>query len=160
MVCLWTYRNRPMRSPRWCSLAFLLGVVSLGVGVGVIEGRPGKEEGFGLPPYRPVVRFRHKDGIPGSLRIKGFLGHNNGFQSPCEQKYCGLGRHCVVNHESGKGECNCLDHCKPHYKPVCGSDNKLYQNHCELHRASCLGAQRITVMHSEECFYKGKNYHS
>uniref|UniRef100_A0AAZ3QUY5 Follistatin-related protein 5 n=1 Tax=Oncorhynchus tshawytscha TaxID=74940 RepID=A0AAZ3QUY5_ONCTS len=56
---------------------------------------------------------------------------------------------------SGKGECNCLDRCKPHYKPVCGSDGKLYQNHCELHRASCLGAQRITIMHSEECFYKG-----
>uniref|UniRef100_A0A8K9UGR0 Follistatin like 5 n=1 Tax=Oncorhynchus mykiss TaxID=8022 RepID=A0A8K9UGR0_ONCMY len=132
-------------------------MVSLGVGVGVVEGRPGKEEGFVPPPYRPVVRFRHKDGIPGSLRIKGFLGHNNGFQSPCVHKYCGLGRHCVVNHESSQGECICLDRCKPHYKEVCGSDGKLYQNHCELHRASCLGAQRITIMHSEECFYKDDN---
>ncbi|KAI4819232.1 hypothetical protein KUCAC02_004488, partial [Chaenocephalus aceratus] len=43
---------------------------------------------------------------------------------------------------------------KPHYKPVCGSDGKLYQNHCELHRASCLQGHRITIMHSEECFYK------
>eukprot|EP00063_Salmo_salar_P079890 XP_014054725.1 PREDICTED: follistatin-related protein 5-like isoform X1 [Salmo salar] len=161
MVCVWTYRIRPMKTPRWCLLAFLLGMVSLGVGVGVgvgvVEGRPGKEEGFVPPPYRPVVRFRHKDGIPGSLRIKGFLGHNNGFQSPCEHKYCGLGRHCVVNHESSQGECICLDRCKPHYKAVCGSDGKLYQNHCELHRASCLGAQRITIMHSEECFYKDDN---
>uniref|UniRef100_A0A8C8K6L6 Follistatin-related protein 5 n=1 Tax=Oncorhynchus tshawytscha TaxID=74940 RepID=A0A8C8K6L6_ONCTS len=89
--------------------------------------------------------------------LAGFLGHNNGFQSPCEHKYCGLGRHCVVNHESSQGECICLDRCKPHYKEVCGSDGKLYQNHCELHRASCLGAQRITIMHSEECFYKDDN---
>uniref|UniRef100_A0A8C2ZB31 Follistatin-like 5 n=1 Tax=Cyclopterus lumpus TaxID=8103 RepID=A0A8C2ZB31_CYCLU len=85
-----------------------------------------------------------------------FMGHN-GYPSPCEHKYCGLGRHCVANHETGQGECKCLDHCKPHYKPVCGSDGKLYQNHCELHRASCLRGHKITIMHSEECFYKGKS---
>uniref|UniRef100_A0A8C4GXP1 Follistatin like 5 n=1 Tax=Dicentrarchus labrax TaxID=13489 RepID=A0A8C4GXP1_DICLA len=85
-----------------------------------------------------------------------FMGHN-GYPGPCEHKYCGLGRHCVVNHDTDQGECKCLDHCKPHYKPVCGSDGKLYQNHCELHRASCLRGHRITIMHSEECFYKGKN---
>ncbi|KAK9521574.1 hypothetical protein VZT92_020133 [Zoarces viviparus] len=84
------------------------------------------------------------------------MGHN-GYPSPCEHKYCGLGRHCVANHETGQGECKCLDHCKPHYKPVCGSDGKLYQNHCELHRASCLKGHKITIMHSEECFYKGKS---
>lgn len=86
----------------------------------------------------------------------GFMGHNV-YPGPCEHKYCGLGRHCVVNHETEQGECKCLDHCKPHYKPVCGSDGKLYQNHCELHRASCLRGHRITIMHSEECFYKGKS---
>lgn len=86
-----------------------------------------------------------------------FMGHSDS-PGPCEHKYCGLGRHCVVNHETGQGECKCLDHCKPHYKPVCGSDGKLYQNHCELHRASCLRGHRITIMHSEECFYKGKSW--
>lgn len=84
----------------------------------------------------------------------GFFGQN-GYPGPCEHKYCGLGKHCVVDQETGEGECQCLDRCKPHYKPVCGSDGKLYQNHCELHRASCLAHQRITIMHSEECFYKG-----
>ncbi|XP_071395735.1 follistatin-related protein 5-like, partial [Centroberyx affinis] len=138
-----------MRTARWWSAAILL----LGLALLGADGRPSKE-GFGPPLYRPVVRFRHKDGIPESLRIKGFMGHN-GYPGPCEHKYCGLGRHCVVNHETGQGECNCLDRCKPHYKPVCGSDGKLYQNHCELHRASCLGGHRITIMHSEECFYKG-----
>uniref|UniRef100_A0A3B5MFR3 Follistatin-like 5 n=1 Tax=Xiphophorus couchianus TaxID=32473 RepID=A0A3B5MFR3_9TELE len=83
----------------------------------------------------------------------GFMGHSS-YPGPCVHKYCGLGRHCVINHETDQGECRCLDHCKPHYKPVCGSDGKLYQNHCELHRASCLRGHRITIMHSEECFYK------
>lgn len=76
--------------------------------------------------------------------------------NPCEHKYCGLGKHCVVDHATSQGTCQCLDHCKPHYKPVCGSNGKLYQNHCELHRDSCLASQRITIVHSEECFYKGK----
>lgn len=83
------------------------------------------------------------------------MGHSS-YPGPCVHKYCGLGRHCVINHETDQGECRCLDHCKPHYKPVCGSDGKLYQNHCELHRASCLRGHRITIVHSEECFYKGK----
>uniref|UniRef100_A0AAV2MHS3 Kazal-like domain-containing protein n=1 Tax=Knipowitschia caucasica TaxID=637954 RepID=A0AAV2MHS3_KNICA len=84
------------------------------------------------------------------------MGHN-GFPKPCEHKYCGLGRHCVVDEETGLGECRCLDQCKPHYKPVCGSDGQLYPNHCELHRASCLRAQNITILHNDDCFYKGKS---
>uniref|UniRef100_A0A8C1J3C4 Follistatin-like 5 n=1 Tax=Cyprinus carpio TaxID=7962 RepID=A0A8C1J3C4_CYPCA len=92
------------------------------------------------------------------LFVPWFLGQN-GFPGPCEHKYCGLGKHCVVDRETGEGECQCLERCKPHYKPVCGSDGKLYQNHCELHRASCMAHQRITIMHSEECFYKDDNCH-
>lgn len=87
----------------------------------------------------------------------GFMTHSI-YPGPCEHKYCGLGRHCVANYENGQGECKCLDQCKPHYKPICGSDGKLYQNHCELHRASCLTGHKITIMHHEECFYKGKHF--
>ncbi|XP_068571321.1 follistatin-related protein 5 [Cebidichthys violaceus] len=151
MVYVWTHRKRPMKTAGWWSAAILL----LGLAVLGADGRPDKE-GLRSPLYRPVVRFRHKDGIPDSLRIKGFMGHN-GYPSPCQHKYCGLGRHCVADHETGQGECKCLDRCKPHYKPVCGSDGKLYQNHCELHRASCLRGHKITIMHSEECFYKDDN---
>uniref|UniRef100_A0A1A8C6L8 Follistatin-like 5 n=1 Tax=Nothobranchius kadleci TaxID=1051664 RepID=A0A1A8C6L8_NOTKA len=145
-VC--THRRSPMKTAQWWSLAVLvLGLTVLGT-----SGRPNKEE-FGSQPYRPVIKFRHKDGIPESLRVKGYMGHSAS-PGPCEHKYCGLGRHCVVNYETDQGECRCLDRCKPHYKPVCGSDGKLYQNHCELHRTSCLRGHRITIMHSEECFYK------
>uniref|UniRef100_A0A8C5GBS0 Follistatin-related protein 5 n=1 Tax=Gouania willdenowi TaxID=441366 RepID=A0A8C5GBS0_GOUWI len=148
MVDVWTHRERPMKTARpWSAALILLGLLVLGA-----NGRPNKD-GFGSQPYQPVVRFRHKDGAPESLRIKGFWGHSTS-PGPCEHKYCGLGRHCVVNHDTDQGECRCLDYCKPRYKPVCGSDGKLYQNHCELHRASCLKGHRITIMHSEECFYK------
>ncbi|XP_030641167.1 follistatin-related protein 5, partial [Chanos chanos] len=143
-------RRGPMRGSRWWWAVVLLWGAWLEV-----ESRSSRE-GPAQMPYRPLVRFRHKDGIPESLRIKGFFGHN-GYPGPCDHKYCGLGMHCVVNRETGQGECECLEHCKPHYKPVCGSDGKLYQNHCELHRASCQARQKITIMHSEECFYKDDN---
>uniref|UniRef100_A0A3B3WGB8 Follistatin-like 5 n=1 Tax=Poecilia mexicana TaxID=48701 RepID=A0A3B3WGB8_9TELE len=125
----------------WWVAILMVGISGLGA-----TGRPDKE-GFGSQTYRPVVKFRHKVLIAFSFHLLSYPG-------PCEHKYCGLGRHCVINHETDQGECRCLDHCKPHYKPVCGSDGKLYQNHCELHRASCLRGHRITIMHSEECFYK------
>ncbi|XP_026855092.1 follistatin-related protein 5 isoform X2 [Electrophorus electricus] len=153
MICSRTHRKEPMSgSGGWWWAALLLFGCILGA-----ELRP-NTDGLAAPAYRPLIRFRHKDRIPESLRSKGFFGQN-GFANPCEHKYCGLGKHCVVEHETGQGLCQCLEHCKPHYKPVCGSDGKLYQNHCELHRASCLAHQRITIMHSEECFYKDDNCH-
>ncbi|XP_062405297.1 LOW QUALITY PROTEIN: follistatin-related protein 5 [Sardina pilchardus] len=136
-----------MRALGFWWVAALLGLAALG-----LEGRPSLDE-FAAPQYRPTVRFRHKDGIVESLRIKGVFGRAGG-SGVCEHKYCGLGRHCVVDAGSGQGECVCLERCKPHYKPVCGSDGRLYQNHCELHRASCSSHQHITIMHSDECFYK------
>ncbi|KAG7458761.1 hypothetical protein MATL_G00224060 [Megalops atlanticus] len=148
-TCNWIYRERPMRTLGWWPALLLLGVFSLET-----EGRPSKD-GYGPKAYQPLIRFRHKqEGSPESLHVKGFFGHD-GLQGPCEHKYCGLGRHCVVNEETGRGDCACMDHCKPHYKPVCGSDGELYENHCELHRSACLKRQRITTIHSEDCFYKG-----
>ncbi|CAK7305535.1 Follistatin-related protein 5 [Vulpes lagopus] len=75
----------------------------------------------------------------------------------CENKYCGLGRHCVISRETGQAECACMDLCKRHYKPVCGSDGEFYENHCEVHRAACLKKQKITIVHNEDCFFKGDN---
>ncbi|XP_018591572.1 follistatin-related protein 5-like [Scleropages formosus] len=142
-----------MRTDKWWSVLLLLAVSSL-----AIEGWPG-EDGHGLKHYQPLVRFRHKpEGSPEVSRIKGFFSHN-GFRGPCEHKYCGLGRHCVVDRETGRGECVCVERCRPHYKPVCGSDGALYQNHCELHRAACLKKLRITIVHGEDCFYRDDKCH-
>ncbi|KFP00870.1 Follistatin-related protein 5, partial [Calypte anna] len=84
----------------------------------------------------------------------GYMSQNGHFGS-CENKYCGLGRHCVVNGETGQAECLCMEHCKPHYKPVCGSDGEFYENHCEVHRAACLKKKKVTIVHNEDCFFKG-----
>ncbi|XP_061642839.1 follistatin-related protein 5 isoform X3 [Phyllopteryx taeniolatus] len=140
-----------MAAARCWSAAILLAAL----GALHADGRPDDDKGSpGSQPYRPVLRFRHKDGIPESLNMKGLMVRHSD-PHPCQQKYCGLGRRCTVDLQTGRGECNCLDQCKPHYKPVCGSDGKFYPNHCELHRASCSEGRRITIVHGEECFYKG-----
>ncbi|XP_051915285.1 follistatin-related protein 5 [Hippocampus zosterae] len=139
-----------MAMARWWSVAILLAALA----AFYAEGRPNDDEGYWSQHYQPVLRFRHKDGIPESLKMKGLMAQH-GDPHPCEHKYCGLGRRCTINPQTGQGECNCLNHCKPHYKPVCGSDGKLYPNHCELHRTSCSEHRRITIVHGEECLYKG-----
>ncbi|KAG9479969.1 hypothetical protein GDO78_011800 [Eleutherodactylus coqui] len=84
----------------------------------------------------------------------GSFGQEDGHAS-CENKYCGLGRHCVINQETGQAECACMERCKPHYKPVCGSDGEFYENHCEVHKAACQKKQKIIMVHNEGCFFKG-----
>ncbi|XP_042311857.1 follistatin-related protein 4 isoform X2 [Sceloporus undulatus] len=79
----------------------------------------------------------------------------DGLHASCEKKYCGRGSKCVVNKETDKPECRCIDNCKSSYMPVCGSDGKFYENHCELHRASCLQRKKIYIIHSKDCFFKG-----
>ncbi|KAM5255718.1 follistatin-related protein 5 isoform 2-T2 [Ctenodactylus gundi] len=120
------------------------------------EGRPSKEESHGDKAYQPLVWLRHKEKSQETSRIKGFAIQDNPFGS-CENKYCGLGRHCVLSRETGQAECTCVDFCKPHYKPVCGSDEQFYHNHCEVHRAACLKKQKIAIVHNEDCFFTGDN---
>uniref|UniRef100_A0A4X1TU27 Follistatin like 5 n=1 Tax=Sus scrofa TaxID=9823 RepID=A0A4X1TU27_PIG len=121
------------------------------------EGRPTKEAGYGLKSYQPLIRLRHKqEKSQESSRVKGFLIQNGPLGS-CENKYCGLGRHCVLNRETGQAECACVDLCSQHYKPVCGSDGGFYENHCEVHRAACLKKRKITIVHNEDCFFQGDN---
>uniref|UniRef100_A0A8C9FDL2 Follistatin like 5 n=1 Tax=Pavo cristatus TaxID=9049 RepID=A0A8C9FDL2_PAVCR len=133
----------------WWSAVLLLGCILLGA-----DGWPAKE-GYDFKPYQPLVRLRHKqEKNQESSRSKGYMGQDGHFNS-CENKYCGLGRHCVMNGESGQAECVCMERCKPHYKPVCGSDGEFYENHCEVHRAACLKKQKVTIVHNEGCFFKG-----
>lgn len=74
----------------------------------------------------------------------------------CDNKFCGLGRRCVLGRETGQAECACMSLCKRHYKPVCGSDGRFYQNHCEVHRAACLKKRKISIVHNEDCFLQGE----
>ncbi|XP_021096961.1 follistatin-related protein 4 isoform X2 [Heterocephalus glaber] len=86
-------------------------------------------------------------------RREGFPGH--GPLASCRKKLCGRGSQCVLSRETGEPFCRCLEACRPRYLPVCGSDGRLYENHCELHRAACLLGKRVAVRHSKDCFLKG-----
>ncbi|KAK4818430.1 hypothetical protein QYF61_012964 [Mycteria americana] len=61
-------------------------------------------------------RLADRNGEEQVKALEGYMGQDGHFGS-CENKYCGLGRHCVVNGETGQAECLCMEHCKPHYKP-------------------------------------------
>uniref|UniRef100_A0A8C5HE41 Follistatin-like 4 n=1 Tax=Gouania willdenowi TaxID=441366 RepID=A0A8C5HE41_GOUWI len=69
--------------------------------------------------------------------------------------YCGRGRQCVLMAETGRAECVCQEKCRPSFVPVCGSDGRFYENHCEVYRTACLERRRIFVVHSKDCFFKG-----
>ncbi|XP_074147038.1 follistatin-related protein 4 isoform X2 [Sminthopsis crassicaudata] len=88
-------------------------------------------------------------------RRKVYFGHD-GLHASCENKHCGRGSRCIVNEETQMPECQCLESCKSTYMPICGSDGKFYENHCELHRASCLQKKKIYIVHSKDCFLKDK----
>ncbi|XP_036608891.1 follistatin-related protein 4 [Trichosurus vulpecula] len=87
-------------------------------------------------------------------RRKVYFGHDS-LHASCENKHCGRGSRCIVNEETQMPECQCLEGCKSTYMPICGSDGKFYENHCELHRASCLQKKKIYIVHSKDCFFKG-----
>ncbi|XP_061596495.1 follistatin-related protein 4 [Cololabis saira] len=74
---------------------------------------------------------------------------------PCRRTYCGRGRQCVLMEETGRAECVCQKSCRPSFVPVCGSDGRFYENHCEVYRTACLERRRIYVVHSKDCFFKG-----
>lgn len=69
---------------------------------------------------------------------------------PCDSKDCGRWRECVVT-DSGDAACICQKKCPKRKRPVCGTDGKYYQNHCELHRASCLSPDNIQIDHKDSC---------
>lgn len=49
--------------------------------------------------------------------------------------------------------------CKPHKRPVCGSNGKTYLNHCELHRDACLTGSKIQVDYDGHCKGKERCYY-
>lgn len=76
-------------------------------------------------------------------------------EDPCRRAYCGRGRQCVLMAGTGRAECVCQEKCRPSFVPVCGSDGRFYENHCEVYRTACQERRRIYVVHSKDCFFKG-----
>lgn len=79
-------------------------------------------------------------------------------ESPCRRTYCGRGRQCAVMAATGRAECICQEKCRSSFVPVCGSDGRFYENHCEVYRTACLERRRIYVVHSKDCFFKGTTW--
>ncbi|XP_034635143.1 follistatin-related protein 4 isoform X1 [Trachemys scripta elegans] len=105
--------------------------------------------------YADAGRLQQKESRSFEGTRRKVLYGQDGLHASCEKKYCGRGSKCVVNKETNQPECKCLEDCKPTYMPICGSDGKFYENHCELHRASCLQRKKIYIIHSKDCFFKG-----
>ncbi|XP_050013742.1 follistatin-related protein 4 [Alexandromys fortis] len=78
-----------------------------------------------------------------------------GLSASCGKKPCSPGSRCSLDRTTGQPSCHCVEVCRPRYMPVCGSDGRLYGNHCELRRAACLLGKRIVSVHSKDCFLKG-----
>lgn len=79
-----------------------------------------------------------------------------GLSPSCGKKLCSHRSRCLLNRATGQPSCHCQEVCRPRYVPVCGSDGRLYGNHCELRRTACLLGQRIVSVHSKDCFLKGR----
>ncbi|XP_043321454.1 follistatin-related protein 4 [Cervus canadensis] len=87
-------------------------------------------------------------------RREGLSSHDE-LPASCGKKLCSRGSRCTLSRETGEPECRCLEACRPSYVPVCGSDGRVYENHCELHRAACLLGKKIVMVRSKDCFLKG-----
>ncbi|NXJ68218.1 FSTL4 protein, partial [Rostratula benghalensis] len=141
------------------SRSFWLSLVLLGVFPSVTRGWMDVERSRRL--YSDVRRLHQEYGLFGKycscwcFLLFPVLYGQDGLHASCEKKYCGRGSKCVVNKDTNQPECRCVEDCKSSYMPVCGSDGKFYENHCQLHRASCLQRKKIYIIHSKDCFFKG-----
>ncbi|XP_014803798.1 PREDICTED: follistatin-related protein 4 isoform X2 [Calidris pugnax] len=135
------------------SRSFWLSLVLLGVFPSVMRGWMDVERSRRL--YSDAGRLHQEDARRFEVTRRKVLYGQDGLHASCEKKYCGRGSKCVVNKDTNQPECRCVEDCKSSYMPVCGSDGKFYENHCQLHRASCLQRKKIYIIHSKDCFFKG-----
>ncbi|XP_054245137.1 follistatin-related protein 4-like isoform X1 [Indicator indicator] len=135
------------------SRSFWLSLVLLGVFPSVTRGWMDVDRSRRL--YSDVGRLHQEDSRRFEVTRRKVLYGQDGLHASCEKKYCGRGSKCVVNKDTNQPECRCIENCKSSYMPVCGSDGKFYENHCQLHQASCLQRKKIYIIHSKDCFFKG-----
>ncbi|XP_043473135.1 follistatin-related protein 5-like isoform X1 [Leptopilina heterotoma] len=76
----------------------------------------------------------------------------------CLEKYCGAGRECQISPDGGVALCVCATRCARRHKPVCGSDRKIYANHCELHRAACNKGVPLTASRLMRCLHRDEHH--
>uniref|UniRef100_A0A668ANC4 Follistatin-like 4 n=1 Tax=Myripristis murdjan TaxID=586833 RepID=A0A668ANC4_9TELE len=102
-----------------------------------------------------LMRWAHLQNKTAARSWQLFNMSYDSYGGACRRTYCGRGRQCVLMAETGRAECVCQEKCRPSFVPVCGSDGRFYENHCEVYRTACLERRRIYVVHSKDCFFKG-----
>ncbi|XP_075571625.1 follistatin-related protein 4 isoform X2 [Pelecanus crispus] len=135
------------------SRSFWFSLILLGVFLSVTRGWMDVDRSRRL--HSDAGRLHEEDSRRFEVTRRKVLYGQDGLRASCEKKYCGRGSKCVVNKDTNQPECRCVEECKSSYMPVCGSDGKFYENHCQLHRASCLQRKKIYIIHSKDCFFKG-----
>ncbi|XP_032052560.1 follistatin-related protein 4 isoform X2 [Aythya fuligula] len=135
------------------SRSFWLSLVLLGVFLSVTRGW--MDSAGSRRHFSDAGRLQQEESGRFEVTRRKVLYGEDGLHASCEKKYCGRGSKCVVNKDTNQPECRCVEDCKSSYMPVCGSDGKFYENHCQLHRASCLQRKKIYIIHSKDCFFKG-----
>ncbi|XP_012252708.2 follistatin-related protein 5-like isoform X2 [Athalia rosae] len=107
----------------------------------------------------PTVISTVADSSPSTssvLQDGGDLILNNG-KDRCLGKYCGAGRECQLSVTEPEGEvalCVCIRRCNRRHRPVCGSDGRIYANHCELHRAACSSGLPLIASRLMRCLHR------
>ncbi|KAL5232841.1 hypothetical protein ACI65C_000251 [Semiaphis heraclei] len=85
---------------------------------------------------------------PSGKRQNGTVVYRD--KNPCLVHYCGRGEECAAL--GGVARCICVRKCGPAKRRVCGTDGRLYDNRCELHKSGCLSGVDIQIDHSLKCF--------
>ncbi|XP_070549405.1 follistatin-related protein 1-like isoform X1 [Ptychodera flava] len=96
----------------------------------------------------------HKAPSKENLSEKEIKKEHKKERTVCEKErvQCGSGRECVED-ENGEPTCECIKKCPPREAPVCATNGKSYDNHCELHRAACLEGVKLHIEHDGRCAY-------
>lgn len=70
--------------------------------------------------------------------------------NPCESRVCKGYETCAIN-RFGIAQCTCASICDPIIRPVCGTDNRTYDNQCELNLSTCREEKNVSVGYLGTC---------
>lgn len=62
-----------------------------------------------------------------------------------------VGVRCPFGATCENGQCMCPSVCPTLYEPVCASDDKSYDNDCEMRRKACRDNVELEIVHTGLC---------
>ncbi|XP_013379469.1 follistatin-A isoform X2 [Lingula anatina] len=74
-------------------------------------------------------------------------------QETCEQVKCEEGKRCKMR--NGRPKCVCAPRCssnRPQHKgPLCGTDGRMYRNHCSMLKYNCRHNKKVEIAYFGRC---------